>query len=308
LKNLTETVERFTSRHHGALQEAATSIIGARGIATSLAEGPYPPAMLSSREEREGRARREKRYARYQEVMELHHRGLSQRAIAKALSMNRATVRKFIRADAFPERAPHKGRHRRSILEPYIPYIHQRWAEGCDNALQLWREIKEKGYGAQAGMVRRYVRRLRAQLAELTPEQQRARLLEGKTTFKAPSSRRAAWWLVEQIEDLDDHQRAFVEQLSRLCPEAERVQEMAQEFRRIFAERHAESLDAWLDAAEQSGVAEFEGFARTLRQDYEAVAAALKYEWSNGQVEGQISRLKFIKGQMYGRASFDLLR
>ena len=113
---------------------------------------------------------------------------------------------------------------------------------------------------------------------------------------------------MEQIEDLDDHQRAFVEQLSRLCPEAQRVQEMAQEFRRIFAERHAESLDGWLDAAEQSGVAEFEGFARTLRQDYEAVTAALKYEWSNGQVEGQISRLKFIKGQMYGRAGFDLLR
>jgi transposase len=216
-------------------------------------------------------------------------------------------VRKFIRAETFPERAPHKGGHR-SILEPYIPYIHQRWAEGSHNALQLWREIKEKGYGGQAGMVRSYVRRLRAQLAELTLEQQRARLLEVKMTFKAPSSRRAAWWLVEQTEDLDDHQRVFVEQLCGLCPEAKRVQEMAQEFRRIFAERHAESLDAWLNVAEQSGVAEFEGFVRTLRQDYEAIAAALKYEWSNGQVEGQISCLKFIKRQMYGRASFDLLR
>lgn len=205
--------------------------------------------MLSSREEREGQARREKRYARYQEVMELHQRGLSQRAIAKALSINRATVRKFINADAFPERVSHKGRYS-SSLEAYIPYIHQRWAEGCDNALQLWREIKEKGYGGQAGMVRRYARRLRAQLAQLTPEHQRARLLEAKTTFEAPSSRRAAWWLVGQTEDLDDHQQAFVEQLSRLCPEAKRVQEMAQEFRRIFAERHAASLDAWLDTAE----------------------------------------------------------
>jgi transposase len=307
LKNLTETLERFTSRHHGALQRAATSVIGAQLITNSLAEAPYPKAMLSSREEREGRTRREKRYARYQEVMELHQSGLSQRAIAKALGINRATVRKFIHADVFPERAPHKGGHR-SILEPYIPYIHQRWVEGCDNALQLWREIKEKGYGGQAGLVRRYARRLRAQLAELTPEHQRARLLEAKTTFKAPSSRRAAWWLVEQTEDLDDHQRAFIEQLCCLCPEAKRVQEMAKEFRRIFAERQAESLDAWLDTAEQSGVAEFEGFARTLRQDYEAVAAALKYEWSNGQVEGQINRLKFIKRQMYGRASFDLLR
>jgi hypothetical protein len=186
LKNLTETVERFTSRHHRALQRAATSVIGAQRIANSVAEGPYPKAMLSSREERERRARREERYARYQEVMELHQKGFSQRAIAKALSINRATVRKFIHAEAFPERAPHNGGHR-GILEPYIPYIHRRWAEGCDNALQLWREIKEKGYGGQAGMVRRYARRLRAQLAELTSEeQQRARLLEAKKRSSKP--------------------------------------------------------------------------------------------------------------------------
>jgi DNA-binding NarL/FixJ family response regulator len=54
--------------------------------------------MLSSREERESSARREKRYMRYQEVMELHQRGFSQRAIAEALNINRATVRKFIHA------------------------------------------------------------------------------------------------------------------------------------------------------------------------------------------------------------------
>jgi transposase len=29
---------------------------------------------------------------------------------------------------------------------------------------------------------------------------------------------------------------------------------------------------------------------------------------SNGQVEGQITRLKYLKRQMYGRAKFDLLR
>ena len=55
-------------------------------------------------------------------------------------------------------------------------------------------------------------------------------------------------------------------------------------------------------------MAEIENFGRALRRDYEAVAAALKYEWSSGQVEGQINRLKLIKRQMYGRASFDLLR
>jgi transposase len=50
------------------------------------------------------------------------------------------------------------------------------------------------------------------------------------------------------------------------------------------------------------------GFARHLRRDRDAVAAALQLPWSNGMVEGQVHRLKLIKRQMYGRASFDLLR
>ena len=50
------------------------------------------------------------------------------------------------------------------------------------------------------------------------------------------------------------------------------------------------------------------GMAVRLRLDYKAVEAALSLEWSNGQVEGQINRLKLIKRQMYGRASFELLR
>ncbi len=39
-----------------------------------------------------------------------------------------------------------------------------------------------------------------------------------------------------------------------------------------------------------------------------AVRAALTLPWSNGQAEGQINRLKLLKRQNYGRASFNLLR
>ncbi len=53
---------------------------------------------------------------------------------------------------------------------------------------------------------------------------------------------------------------------------------------------------------------ELRGFAKGLQADKAAVRAALSLEWSNGQVEGQINRLKLIKRQMYGRAKFDLLR
>ena len=47
-------------------------------------------------------------------------------------------------------------------------------------------------------------------------------------------------------------------------------------------------------------------FAYGLKKDLGA--AAVETPWSNGQIEGQINRLKAIKRQMYGRAGFQLLR
>ena len=304
LKNLTEAVERFMDRQHQLVRQAAKNVAQTQLIDHRLAESSEA-AMLSSRDEGEKRARRQKRYARYLEVMELHRQGVSERGISRALSINRATVRKFIHAQGFPERAPKKSNG--SILEPYFSYIHRRWAEGCHNASQLWREIKQKGYGGKAAMVRRYVRRLRAKLAELTPEQ-RTRFLGTRTVFKVPTSRCATWWLLRQEDELSPERRAFVEQLRHLCPEAKEVQRMARGFRAIVAERRPEALGRWLDAAKGGEVAEMAGFAQGLSKDYEAVKAGLTHEWSNAQVEGQINRLKFIKRQMYGRANFDLLK
>jgi len=49
-------------------------------------------------------------------------------------------------------------------------------------------------------------------------------------------------------------------------------------------------------------------FASGVTNDIAAVHAALVQPWSNGQTEGQITRLKLVKPQMYGRAKIDLLR
>jgi transposase len=303
LKNMSEVVERFMDRHHHLVRQAAKDVAEVQLIGHWLAESSE--AMLSSRDGPEKRARRQKRYARYLEVIELHSQGISERGIARALSINRATVRKFIHADGFPERTPKKSSG--SILDPYIPYIHKRWTEGSQNAVQLWREIKEKGYTGKEAMVRRYIRRLRGSLSRLTPEQ-RAQFLGARTTFKAPTSRRAAWWLLKQGDDLPRQRQAFVEQLCQLCPEAKEVQQMAREFRELVNDRQPERFDRWVEAAKGSEVAEMGSFAQGLGKDYEAVRAALTHEWSSGQTEGQINRLKFIKRQMYGRANFELLK
>ena len=61
----------------------------------------------------------------------------------------------------------------------------------------------------------------------------------------------------------------------------------------------------WLEDATHSPLA---SFAPRLERDRNAVDAALRLPRSNGMVEEQIHRLKLIKRQMYGRASFDLVR
>ena len=74
-------------------------------------------------------------------------------------------------------------------------------------------------------------------------------------------------------------------------------------------EKHDRSgLDNWLSQAMTCGVRELRTFAQGIQRDYEAVAAGIAERWSNGQVEGQVNRLKTLKRQMYGRAGFALLR
>ena len=63
----------------------------------------------------------------------------------------------------------------------------------------------------------------------------------------------------------------------------------------------------WRESIEQP-LPEFVRLAACFRNDYGAVQAGLISDWSNGQVEGQVNRLKLIKRQMFGRAGFDLLR
>ena len=53
---------------------------------------------------------------------------------------------------------------------------------------------------------------------------------------------------------------------------------------------------------------EIKNFALGIKQDEEPVRQAVVSQWSNGQTEGQVNRLKTIKRQMYGRANFDLLK
>jgi transposase len=108
--------------------------------------------------------------------------------------------------------------------------------------------------------------------------------------------------------ELTDEQKKTAEFLCLLSPEVARAQELALSFVGLIRERRPDDLRGWLIEAGRSGVAEFRSFANGITSDFRAVRAALEYEWSQGQVEGQVHRLKLVKRQMYGRGKLDLLR
>ena len=68
------------------------------------------------------------------------------------------------------------------------------------------------------------------------------------------------------------------------------------------------AIERWLEDAQHCDIASVQTFAAGLQQDGDALRAALTTSWSNAQSEGQITRLKLVKRQMYGRGNFDLLR
>ena len=83
------------------------------------------------------------------------------------------------------------------------------------------------------------------------------------------------------------------------------ARDLLDRFHRLIQQRKHEDLDAWIADAKSGLMA---SFASGIVQDQPAVKAALTETWSNGQTEGQNTKLKLVKRQMYGRASLDLLR
>jgi len=73
-------------------------------------------------------------------------------------------------------------------------------------------------------------------------------------------------------------------------------------------ERLVSQLDLWLEECLSSGVPDLQTFAEGLKREYSAMRGDLTFPYSNGPVEGQINKLKYIKRSMYGRGSFELLR
>jgi transposase len=93
-----------------------------------------------------------------------------------------------------------------------------------------------------------------------------------------------------------------------LNPSLNTAYELVRDFLQMMRKREGERLDDWLRRVHESQLPELHSFAHGVEEDYEAVKAGLTLALNNGQVEGQVTKIKLIKRMMYGRAEFPLLR
>ncbi len=178
--------------------------------------------------------------------------------------------------------------------------------------MQLWREVRKQGFRGTNRQVSKWVNLRREEPRRSSSIEKRGKLPMAQPSgtrsgSDLPSSKKLAWLLVKAAETLDETEARDLQRIQQ-HPIVARSYQLAQRFTTMVRQRTPERLDPWLVACEKSQIPDLMSFATGLRSDYAAVKNALTLEWSNGQLEGQINRLKFLKRQMYGRAKFDLLR
>jgi transposase len=319
LKNLGEAVLQVLRTHQTAIEAALApqqppNLDRVAPIATpeqdQNAPEPSAPAVASRsplRSEQERQQRQAQRQARYEAIQQLHQQGWSLHAIAEELGLERKTVRKYLHAPDCPQ--PQRRPSRPSLLDPYKPYLLERWNAGCRNAMQLLREIEAKGFGGKRSIVRAFLTQLRkAQGLRPRSRNPSGPRIVGDPTQRPPTLRHLTWSIIRRPDRREEDEQKQLARLLQINAELTSVISLAQDFAVILREQRAEDLDAWLERAWESGLKAMRAFALSLGQDYAAVKAAASLPWSNGPTEGNINRLKMLKRQMYGRAKLDLLR
>ena len=243
---------------------------------------------------------------RYTQVQECLARGLSRAAAARELNLDIQTVRRFANASCAEELLG-KAEHRSTRLDPFIDLVNQRWNEGVTNAEAITAELRTLGFKGDAQVVRRYLRPFRLPgTSRSHPDPHRRK--PAPAAPAVPKPRAISKALLTHPDRLSEDDALIVKNATAGCAHLERLQQHVRSFAKIMAQRRGQELPAWLEAVEADDLPELRSLAAGMRRDLPAVINGLTLEHSSGAVEGNVTRVKRLKRDGYGRAKFDLLR
>ncbi|HEV8716738.1 MAG TPA: ISL3 family transposase [Candidatus Binatia bacterium] len=309
IQNLAEALTEVFTTQRTALDAVNAA---ARQQPVPLPDGtlavPLPPPATPPRAQQQAAQRAALRQATYDMVWALHRQGWTVPAIAAQVGHSRHTIERYLRLPTWPV-PQHRSTYGRSVLNPYKDYLLARWNAGCRIAMQLFRELQQRGYTGSYRRVAAYASRLR-QAQGLAPRRQgRRQTLPVVAEPAAPplTPRRTTWLVLGREATRTEVEGQQLTQLHAQSAEVAEAIDLAQDFAQLVRQRQPASLDPWLQRAATSPLEGLRRFAQGLYEDYDAVKAGVTVPWSNGPAEGHINRLKMVKRQMFGRAHLDLL-
>ena len=284
------------ARHRGCLEEPAPAPDPQQGAGGQAAADLQQAAAAAAARRAEESTLAIRTRERYEQVQALRAQGKGIKPIMRETGLAKQTVRRFCRAATVDELLAKVKDGRPSVLDDYKPYLHQRWNEGCTNVRQLHVELCDRGYNGGYGTIRDYVLPFR-QAGAAPP-----------AVPGPPKARDLARWILTDPENMDDDEKAKLAKARERCPHLDALAAHVTEFAKILTSLHGDRLDEWITAVEADDQPDLHSFANGIKRDHDAVRNGLTLPWSSGVVEGNVNRLKMIKRQMYGRATFPLLR
>jgi transposase len=259
-----------------------------RPIRLALGSTAIDPALLTCAErlQHDGYLRREDAYGA---IRALGEAGTPIKEIVRHTGRSRKLVREIVRGgggDVF--------RCRSNSLEPHLAWLNAEWRSGCRNGAELWRRLRSTGFRGGLRVV-----------SEWATRQRRNESAGGEVSRRVPSARVIGRLMLSLRDHLSKADAITVAMIERAMPTLAAARDLAERFHHMVRTQDAPALASWLTETVGSPLA---SFGNGIVADQAAVAAALTVPWSNGQTEGQITKLKLVKRQMYGRGKLDLLR
>ena len=185
-------------------------------------------------------------------------------------------------------------RTRQSSLDVHLPWLDEQWTSNCRNGTELWRRLTARGFRGSLRVVGEWATRRR-----------RAERADAENLQRIPSARTIARLMTIGRDTLSKAETVTVAAIEAGMPTLVEAREIIAEFHMMIRRKTAADLTSWIGRARTSLVA---SFGNGVIKDEAAVRAAITLPWSNGQTEGQITRLKLVRRQMYGRGNIDLLQ
>jgi transposase len=252
-----DAVKRHLPAIRAAAQPTADAPVTAAVVGASALNPTGPPPMTSAqRLQWQGWQQRVRVHG---DVMQLHHQGVPVRQIARELALSRNTVRRWLRGEQ-----PELHRPRMHSLDPWRAVLERRWAEGCRNGAQLWRELRVAGFTGGLRVVSEWASRQRLAEPERPADPATATVVQSLPCSTSYPVRRVARMLTADLPLLVEPERAYVERLLALSPALATVRDLAQRFGALVRAHTMDALTPWLVEAESS---DLRGFATGLRRD-----------------------------------------